>query len=378
MKKLSLVLLMLLFISNHLMGIIDENMVGKIPIIIKDHYILVTTKINDSKNDYTFLIDTGGLTFVDKTVVQELNLKQRGSMAKITTLNLSGYQIENIFCFTTFDFNIFRGAGTPIHGIIGSNLMERFKVTFDFQSCFVIFSTDTTSLTPPDNSLFFTFRNHPVNNAPIIKFKVNQKIIEGMIDTGQPFPLVIPLEGLEQFKKLNDTIYIRSKGLMIKWPQTTPHCNYLTRLKTCEFGNLKIDNLICIFGEIPPMLSMPLIGTDFLFQFKMIINYPRDEMVLIPNPDCHFDDNQFSLGLNLNLSEKNEIFVEGVWENSPADKSNIQVGDQVITFNSIKAAPENLIELIKMLKDDHIKSISFEIKNKTGIRKLRLNKTLLF
>ena len=55
------------------------------------------------------------------------------------------------------------------------------------------------------------------------------------------------------------------------------------------------------------MLSMPLIGTDFLFQFKMIINYPKDEMLLIPNTDSHFEDNQFSLGLNLNLSENNEI-----------------------------------------------------------------------
>jgi len=378
MKRFSIVVSIFLFLSNHLAGMTNENMVGRIPFIKKDHYILVTAKINDSQSDYNFMIDTGGITFIDKTVVQELGLKQRGPMAKITTLNLSGYRIENIFCFTTFDFNIFRGAGTPIHGIIGSNLMERFKVTFDFQACFVIFSTDTTSLSPPDNSLFFTFRNHPVNNAPIIKFKVNQEIIEGMIDTGQPFPVVIPFEDFEQFEKLDNTGFIRSKGLMIKWPQTTPRYNYLTRLKSCEFGSLKINNVICIFGEIPPVLSMPLIGTDLLFQFKMVINYPQDEMMLIPNPDSHFEDNQFSLGLNLNLSDKNEIFVEGLWENSPADKSNIQVGDQIITFNSIKATPENLIELIEMLKDDSIESISFEIKNQDGIRKLKLNKILLF
>lgn len=378
MKRFSVVLSIFLFLSNCLFGMTNEDMVERIPFIKKEHYILVTAKINDSKSDYNFMIDTGGLTFIDKVVVQELGLKQRGPMAKITTLNLSGYRIENIFCFTTFDFNIFRGVGIPIHGMIGSNLMERFKVTFDFQACFVIFSTDTTSLSPSDSSLFFTFRNHPVNNAPIIKFKVNQKIIEGMIDTGQPFPVVIPFEDFEQFEKLDNSGFIRSKGLMIKWPHTTPRYNYLTRLKSCEFGSLKINNVICIFGEIPPVLSMPLIGTDLLFQFKMVINYPQDEMMLIPNPDSHFEGNQFSLGLNLNLSDKDEVFVEGLWENSPADKSNIQVGDQVITFNSRKATPENLMELIEMLKDDNIESISFEIKNQEGIRKLKLNKILLF
>ena len=378
MKRFIFAFMAILLLVYNLQGAGDKITVMKIPFNKLGHHILVKAKIDGSRNSYNFMVDTGGLTFIDKKIVKDLQLKQKGPMAKITSLGLSGYQIKNIFCFTTFDFNIFRGAGTPIHGIIGSNLMERFKVTFDFRKCYVIFSTDTTSLSPSDNSLYFAFRNHPVNNAPIIKFKVNKKIIEGMIDTGQPFPVVLPFEDLEQFKKSNDTDYIRSKGLMIKWPMTTPHCNYLTRLKSCEFGSLKINNVICIFGEIPSMFSMPLIGTDFLFQFKMIINYPKDEMLLIPNTDSHFEDNQFSVGLNLNLSKNNEIFVEGIWENSPADKSNIQVGDQVITFNSRKAAPENLIELIEMLKDDHIKTILFEIKNKKGLKKIKLNKVLLF
>jgi len=378
MKRSNLIATIFLFLISHLFGMIDENTVGKIPFKKLGPHILVKAKINDSKNDYNFIIDTGGVTLIDKTVVQELGLKQRGPMAKITTLNLSGYRIENIFCFTTFDFNIFRGSGTTIHGIIGSNLMERFKVTFDFQACSVIFSTDTTSLTPPNNGLFFTFRNHPVNNAPIIKFKVNQKIIEGMIDTGQPYPVVLPFKDFEQYVKSGDTVSIRSKGLMIKWPQTTPDFNYLTRLKSCEFESLKITDAICIFGELPPMLSMPLIGTDLLSQFKMIINYPKDEMMLIPNSDSHFEDNQFSLGLSLDLSEKDEIFVGGVWENSPADKANIQVGDRVITFNSKKVTPDNLIKLLEMMNDDHIEWISLEMKNQNGIRKLKLNKTMLF
>lgn len=378
MKKSILVLAIFLFLISHLFGMTDENTVGKFPFKKLGHQILVKAKINDSKNDYNFIIDTGGLTFIDKTIVQELGLKQRGPMAKITTLNLSGYRIENIFCFTTFDFNIFRGSGTPIHGIIGSNLMERFKVTFDFQACSVIFSTDTTSLTQPDNGLFITFRNHPVNNAPIIKFKVNQKIIEGMIDTGQPYPVVLPFKDFEHYEKSDNTISIRSKGLMIKWPQTTPRYNYLTRLKSFEIESLKITDAICIFGELPPMLSMPLIGTDLLSQFKMIINYPKDEMILIPNPDSHFENNVFSLGLNLNLSENDEIFVEGIWENSPADKSNIQVGDHVIAFNSKKVTPENLIELMEMMEDDNIESISLEVMNQNGTRKLKLNKTMLF
>lgn len=378
MKRSILVTASFLFMSSFFFGMSEISTERIFPFKKILHHILVTAKIDNSENDFNFIVDTGAVTQIDKTVVQELGLKQRGPMAKITTLDLSGYRIENIFCFTTFDFSLLRRLGTPIHGIVGSDLMERYKVTFDFQSKSIIFSTDTTSLPAPDNGILYTFRNHPVNNAPIIKFKINQKIIEGMIDTGQPYPVVLPLRDFEQYDKSNKAASIRSKGLMIKWPQTTPHFNYLTRLKSCEFESYVMTDALCLFGELPPILSMPLIGTDLLSQFKLIINYPEDEMIWIPNPDIHFENNQFSLGLNLNLSEKNEIVVEGIWENSPADKENIQVGDQIIAFNSTKATPENLIELIEILKNDLVETISLEIKNQNGTRKLKLNKAMLF
>lgn len=378
MSKSSYIAIVSFFLIGHLFGTPAKSTEGIVPFDKLGHHILVKAKINDSGTDYNFIIDTGGVTFIDKTVARELDLKQRGPMAKISTLDLSGYKIENIFCFTTFDFNIFRRLGTPIHGVIGSNLMERFKVTFDFQASSVVFSTDTTSLSLSSDGFLFTFRNHPLINAPIIQFKVNQNIIEGMIDTGQPYPVVLPVNDFEQYKKSDISDYIQSKGLMLKWPQTNPSYNYLTRLKSCEFGDLTIDNVPCLFGELPPMLSMPLIGTDFLSQFKVIINYPKDELMLIQNQDSHFTSNRYSIGLNLNLSENDDIYVEGVWENSPADKSNIQIGDHVIAFDSKKATPENLIELIEMMNDEHVITISIEIENQNGTRTLKLNKAMLF
>jgi hypothetical protein len=299
-------------------------------------------------------------------------------MAKINTLNLSGYKIENVFCFTTFDFTLFRGSGTPVHGIIGSNLMERYKVTIDFQSNLVVFSTDLTPLTPSENGLLLTFRNHPVNNAPLIKFKINQDTIEGMIDTGQSFPLVLPLSDFDLYEKDDFRGVLRSKGVMIRWPLTTPLYNYLTRLKSFEIDGLKITGIVCIFAELPPMLSMPLIGSDFLSQFKMIINYPGDEMMLIRHSDSRFKNNLFSLGLHLNLSENGELLVEGVWENSPADDANIRVGDSVTAFNGEKVTAEKLAELLRMIRDDRIKSIILEVKNQKKTRKVKLHKAMLF
>ena len=378
MKRIYFIPLFAIFFISQIFGNNNENTVGEIHFETLSSHILVKVKINGSKTDYNFILDTGGVTFIDKAVAQDLSLKQNGPMAKVNVLDLAGFQIENVFCFTTFDFHSLRKLGVPIQGIIGSNLLERFKVTFDFQANTISFSTDTASLIPPDNGLFFTFRNHPVNNAPIIKFKVNQKTIEGMIDTGQPYSIVLPFKDFENYKESDISGFIQSKGLMIKWPNTSPDFNYLAKLNSCEFNNQKIADMVCIFGEPPAMLSMPLIGMDLLSQYKIVINYPKDEMIWIPNPDSHFKNNIFSIGLNLNLSEEGDIFVEGVWQDSPADKQNIQVGDHIIAYNSKKLSSENLMNLIELMKDDQVKSISLEVKNQNGTRNLKLNKTMLF
>ncbi len=364
-------------VSGILSAMPSINKEGVVPFTRIGHDILVKARIDSSEKEYNFIIDTGGLTFLDKAVAQELGLKQRGPMAKITTLDLSGYHIEKIFCFTTFDFSILRRLVTPIHGIIGSNLLERFTVTFDFQESNVIFSSDTSSLIPPADGLLFHFHNHPVNNAPLIKFKINQEIVEGMIDTGQPFPVVLPLEDFKKYGKSMDTLPIRSKGLMVKWPYTDPQYNYMARLKSCEFEELRISHVICIFAVLPPMLNMPLIGTDLLSKFRMIINYHKDELLLIPNTAVKFDGSMLSFGLNLGVSEENEVFVEGIWENSPADRMKIHVGDRIIAFNSRKMSPENLSELMDMMEDNSVKTILLDIKDQSGTRQIPLEKAIL-
>jgi len=204
------------------------------------------------------------------------------------------------------------------------------------------------------------------------------KSIEGMIDTGQPYPVVFPLESFEEYKNLHLTDFIKSRGLMEEWPGTTTDFNYLARLKSFELETIKIDSLICLFGQLPRMLSMPLIGNDFLSQFKIVINYPKDEMLMIPCDDIHFKKNQFSFGINPDISEENEIIVKGVWENSPADDAKIEVGDIILSINSQKATHANCIELIKIIQDDHTESMTFEIMNRGVTRKIKLNKKMLF
>ena len=175
-----------------------EGKNGTIPFRMVGHLMTVLVKINDSPKEFNFVVDTGGATFVDKGVADELGLKQAGPQAKINTLHLPGFPIENVFCFTTFDFSHLKAVGAPVHGIIGSTLLERFKVIFDYRTGTINLSEDTEGLDKPEKGILLKFRNHPVNNAPLVEMEINGKTVEAMIDTGQPNPLVLPIETFEE------------------------------------------------------------------------------------------------------------------------------------------------------------------------------------
>ena len=377
MKKFAAVILITVLLCGY-STLFSQTQVHELPFERAGHFIVVKAKINNSEKSYNFIVDTGALTFIDKGLADELGLKQRGMMAKIDSLNLSEVKIKKIFCFTSFDVKQFKKFSIPINGIIGSNLLDRYKVIFDFKESIITLSDDTTSLKPADNGILMTFRSHPINSAPIVKLKAGAKVIDGMIDTGQPYPLVFPLADFTELNKLCLSDTVRSNGIMVKWPMTKPKFNYIARLDSVSFAGRIFPGLLCVFAELPPMLSMPLIGTDFLTQFKMIINYPRHQLMLLSYKADKLTENQFTTGLNVNITNDNKIYVEGIWQNFPADKARIKPGDIVLAFNSNKINPDNLGELQKLLNNDNVKTITLVLQNGNTRREIILTKEMLF
>ncbi len=90
---------------------------GAIPFELREHLIVIEGKINGSAKSYSFVLDTGGLTFVDQKVAEELGLKIRGNMAKMDTLVMGEVSIPNIFAFMGFDFSKFERYGIPLSGM---------------------------------------------------------------------------------------------------------------------------------------------------------------------------------------------------------------------------------------------------------------------
>lgn len=356
----------------------DLAVKGIIPFDLKEHLIIVKGKINGSQKHYDFLLDTGGLTFIDKAVAEELGLKTRGNMAKMDTLEMGEVSIHNIFAFTSFNFEPFKKYGISLYGIIGSNLLERFKVTLDYRNQRVVISPDKEITKERTQGYLCPFTNHQVNNAPMIDCIINGSVpVKAMVDTGQPYSIVFPLEYLDKLNARNNPPLVKSKGIMIKWPGTKTIDSFLGRVDQFEQGDLTINNLMCCFSELPPLLSVPLLGRDYLCQFLITIDFPNDEILFVPYDDAQFVENAFSFGMNLGRGESNTIVVKGLWTGGPADRAGIQVGDEIVACNSTPLEDNDIYELRQFLEKRSTKDIKLVVKDKDGQHEINLQKEML-
>ncbi|UCE41048.1 MAG: aspartyl protease family protein [Candidatus Aminicenantes bacterium] len=378
-KTTSCLFLVVLLLNGGILAQEEDLAVkGIIPFELKEHLIIIKGKINGSQNHYNFLLDTGGLTFIDKEVAKELGLKTRGNMAKMDTLKMREVSIHNIFAFTTFNLEPHKKYGILLHGIIGSNLLERFEVTLDYRNQRMIISPDKEVTRENVKSYRCRFTNHRINNAPMIECTINGNVsVKAMVDTGQPYSIVFPPEYLDKLNAGNNPSIVKSKGVMIKWPDTKTIDSYLGRLDQFEQGNLKINNLMCCFAELPPLLSVPLLGRDYLGQFLITIDYPNDEILFVPYEDALFVENMFSFGVNLSRGESNTIVVEGLWTGGPADREGIEVGDEIVECNSTSLIGDDIFELRQFLEKESVKDIKLVVKNKEGQHEISLQKELL-
>jgi hypothetical protein len=354
-----------------------------IPFELLDYLILVKCRINDSNEYYNFVLDTGGIMAIDKSLADELKLKQLGPQAKINTLYLGEQAIEKVFVFTNFDLKMFSTSyGIDVKGIIGSDLLEDYTVTIDYEKKQLILSTDVDALALDKKNnqaeAFIKFHKHPINSAPMIPCRLNGDIeVEAMIDTGQPYPLVLPLNELERTGVLKQKDTRKARGTIVKWPGTASPDNFLARLKCFEAAGLKIDDMMTVYGELPALLSVPLLGSDFLAHYLIKIDYVHEEIFLSPKTGYRGLNHSFSFGLQLRLNDENHLLVRGVWEKSPADLAGIQIDDRVLEFNSKRTTPENYKELWLLLNNADIQSVKLLIETKKGLRKIHLKKKKL-
>ena len=380
MKKTVISAFLMAFLSSTVAFAQIENrsVKGAIPFELMEHLIVIEGKINSSARSYHFILDTGGLTFIDRKVAEELGLKIRGNMAKMETLAMGEVSIPDIFAFMGFDFQKFERHGMRFSGIIGSNLLERFKVAIDYRNQRVILSPGQEAGKESAPGYRVKFTSHQINHAPMIDGLINDTIsLKAMVDTGQPYSVVFPLGYLDSLGLRDDPSLVRSKGVMIDWPGTKTKDVYLGRIGQWTQGGLQIRDLMCLFAELPALLSVPLLGKDYLSQFLTTIDYPNHEILFVPYEDASFVKELFSFGLNLAKGENGAIIVDGLWTGGPSDKAGIKVGEEIVACNGRPFNGDTIFQLRHLISDEKVEEVRLVLKNGDTRREVLLRKEKL-
>ena len=366
-------LLLLIFLSG-CTAIKAINMMNSSEVVINDvdrqiqfattgHLILVKIKINHSREYYTFILDTGALTMVSERVSEKLSLPEgieidaSGTggntkaikLVKLNSIVVGGMEVKNCAAGVVDFSSIFPD---KIDGILGSNFLQHFKVTIDFQKQELTLSQDTTPVHVQDNDVKIPIElDMLMGFAPVVQCEVDDAIQEdAIIDTGLPGYVALPVSIIKKIPSFNNGSVVSSNGSMgFGMFGSGKNKNYALRLNKAKIGGLQLQNVAATShahknGKI-------LIGCKFLEKYIVILNYPAKELLLRPT-GIPFEHNIPSYGFGLTKNEQKTV-VSGVWMGSDASRKGLQPGDEIIAINSVKMSTVPTVgELMLMFFSD--------------------------
>lgn len=364
-----------------------------IPFKIKgEHVIVVPVRINNTEKQYIFMLDTGAMTVISKKTAIELNLSTgveiiardgAGGTKPMQLINLDSLHVGNMTvaeCATgILDFSEFGGnlkvPDMAVDGILGSNFLRYFKVTIDYKNKTLHLDGNTEPTAAKEGEYKIKFSTDmKMGYAPRIECIIDNHIkAYGIIDTGIPFLATLPLTLVENTDGYKSGQVVKAKGNVWGAAFKASENNMLLRIKSIKMGALVAHDI--------PAVTLPhrdiLIGKKFLSNFLVTLNYPGQEMTLIPYDRLIFPTNIYSFGTIVKKNKDGKTVVAGFWEGTTADKIGVEIGDELLMINGRKINELSPAEVDNLYYNDNIKQIDVVYKNQSGLHKVKATKEML-
>lgn len=351
-----------IFAQNPLGFELDDNAkMVELSFIRESNLIIVPIKVN-GEGPYNFILDTGsesGMVF-DKWVIGENNLVDARTISiyaadgnKVTDLwvasnlnidfpGVTGVKQSMLVLKENF-IDIENVIGVQAHGILGSEIFNRFIVEVDYdQKLLRLYN-------PQDFKLPKGFKKIPItleNFRPFITASVKQDNgktaeVKLLIDTGASSALFLDAsrhQDIDLPKKTIDHTLGRALAGVIE--------GKIGRVKRFKLGKFKFRKVTTSFpenwllakrnkGEYDAGPRHGTVGSEILSRFRVIFDYHEKVMYLKKGTD--FSDNfKFNAaGLNVLATgeELNSYFVTDIIADSPAVKADLHKGDEIIAIN---------------------------------------------
>ena len=370
--------------------LIQKRRSARIPFEMHANLIIIPATINDSDTLH-FILDTG----VSNTIVTDTTLGEYLNSDYSRTIRLDGVgqdsTIEasvsigntlqvgyarihdhNLIVLKNNLLKLSELVGTPIHGLIGYDLFERFVVTIDFQHRLLLIQLPK----------YFKFRRSNGTKIPLEIISKKPYIDEIFISE---------LGKKEKVKLLLDTgaghaMMLNSFATNIPVPDTTISVQLgmglsgkisgeLGRVDKVKIGSYDLEEVVTSFpdsasfgGKIDSTLDRQgNIGGELLRRFRVTINYPEKYLALKPTRRAMkepFEHDMSGMDLRAKGKDYREYYVDRVMPDSPASRAGLVEGDRLMFINNAAAKTLNMTEIYKLLQRKEGRAINIIVNRK--------------
>ncbi|MGC8490232.1 MAG: retroviral-like aspartic protease family protein [Syntrophobacteraceae bacterium] len=368
-------------------GVVQVGAGGSVtvPFELVGHLIVVKASLDGSGPQYTFVLDTGSVTAVNKRLADRLGLARQGtckargadgagSQVCLTTLQslaLGGMGVKNIGA-VVFDPHFKERAGISVDGFIGSNFLRFFTVRIDYRRKLLTLSSATAPMASvPGETLVNIGLDWKNAYVPQVSAVSGDASFTASVDTGLYDPLSIPAAYLD---RTNIDGQIEGDGAMASGNFGNMDKARMVRLSNLGIGPLRIGKVV---ATTQSGQTFALIGYGILSNYTVTIDYPAHQMLLAPVAGGKRMNNFFSTGLTIGRDYAG-TYVAGVWTPSPAKTLGLAPGDRIIAVDGRPAGSYPLASLQKLLFDDSVPGIKLSVQEPAGAKKLTIEKRCLF
>jgi hypothetical protein len=363
--------------------------ITRIPFEFQANLVIVPVKVNNS-DTLRFILDTGvsSILLTDPQIAKQQFMKFARSVKisgagegtdieagivldnTITMGDMIGYR-QNLVVLKEDVLKLSEFVGSPVHGIIGYEIFNRFAVTIDFGTNEIILENPEHYKYKPNKGERFPIsieENKPyLSTIELINDKQNLPL-KVVLDTGAGHAISLDANrsnGIPMPEKLVKAQLGRGLSGIIN--------GSLGRISKLRLGKFEMNNLVASFPDSSSYRIRGLelterqgnIGCEFLRRFKVTFNYRDQYIVLKPinrRMKEPFEHNMSGIELMAKGEDYHEYTIDRVVENSPADNAGLLQGDKLIFINNKSSKDISISEIYKLFQKGEGKNINLIMK----------------
>ncbi|MCF8237591.1 MAG: retroviral-like aspartic protease family protein [Saprospiraceae bacterium] len=341
-------------------GLADNHYYSEIPFRMERGKILVTVRIGNA--DRTFLVDTGAPFMVDVALAEEMGytvvgskgLKDAaGNTTRVNTLEvpelvLGEVRFSNLHALV-YDFHNSLLGCFGIDGIIGSNLLSKSVIQFDWKAGRMILTDDAHRL-GLEVAESIKIRVDKKQSSPYVPVRLQERIrIWSLLDTGSDDFYTISQQ---------DLAAVQAKGHLTAAPLSQASGsaslgliggNDSDKELLIDAGSLALEQ-VRVAANVAIESNQDQdsrLGTQLLERGTLTIDYKKRRVWFVPYPDLpDYQYSQFGLGF---VPVGDYWIIKEVWSGSEAAEEGVVNGDTLLHYGRIDMTANSVCDVLFQL-----------------------------